>query len=267
VLVFAGSRGRSGAALLTARAACRAGAGLTTLAGPGSLNTVFSLGAPEVMTAALADVDGQLRFDEGHVRSLLDGKSAVVVGPGIGTHEDAEKLVRFLLANVDVPMLLDADALTCVARQPEILAGARASTVLTPHPGEMARLVAGDSASVQSDRVGGARRFAGDHNVVLVLKGARSVIATSDGCAWINPTGNAGMASGGMGDALSGIIGALLAQGVGAAEAARLGVYLHGAAADRVAADRGEIGLLASDVIDSVPATLRSLRQHDGGGT
>jgi NAD(P)H-hydrate epimerase len=266
VLVVAGSRGHSGAALLTARAACRAGAGLTTLAGPGSLNTIYSLGAPEVMTAPLADVDGEIRFDEGHVRSLLQGKSAVVVGPGIGIHEDAEKLVRFLLDNVEVPLLLDADALTCVARHPQVLAGARGTPVLTPHPGEMARLLAGDSASVQGDRVGHARRFASEHKLVLVLKGARSVIAAPDGEAWINPTGNAGMASGGMGDALSGIVGALLAQGLSAPQAARLGVYLHGAAADRVAEARGDVGLLASDVIEALPPTVRGLRRQREAG-
>src|SRR5579862_4866614 len=259
VLLIAGSRGHTGAALLAARAACRSGAGLTTLAGPTSLNAVFCGGAPEVMTAPLRDADGLLEFEEAALRTLLDGKTAVVVGPGMGTHAAAEKLVRFLLAEVPLPMVLDADALTCVARDLDILKTARARTVLTPHPGEMGRLLGAPTADVQVDRVGVAGSFAAAHHCVLVLKGAGSVIATADGSVAINSTGNPGMASGGMGDALSGILGGLLAQGLTPAAAACLGVYVHGKAADRVAATRGHIGVLASDVIDEVPATLNGL--------
>lgn len=264
VLAIAGSRGHTGAALMAAHAACRAGAGLTTLAGPASLNTVFSLGAPEVMTAPLADREGLVEFDEAAVRRLIEGKTAVVVGPGIGVHDGAAALVRFLLAEVALPMVVDADALTCIARKPAVLRAGRARAVLTPHPGEMARLLGSDAAAVQGDRVGTALRFAAKHGCVLLLKGARTVVAaperSADGSVWINPTGNPGMASGGMGDVLSGIIGALLAQGLRPAEAARLGAYVHGEVADRVAAERGPIGILASDVIDGLPAGLARLR-------
>jgi ADP-dependent NAD(P)H-hydrate dehydratase / NAD(P)H-hydrate epimerase len=260
VLIFAGSRGHTGAARLAAHAACRAGAGLTTLAGPASLNSILASGVPEAMTALLDDVDGLMRFDAAWVRALLDGKTAVVVGPGLGTHDDAATLVRFLLSEVALPMVVDADALTCIARDRAVLTGARAQAILTPHPGEMARLLGRDTATVQADRVNQARAFAAEHRCVLLLKGARSVIAAPDGSVWINPTGNPGMASGGMGDALSGILGALLAQGLPPAEAACLAVYLHGAVADHVAAARGEIGLLASDVIEGVPAGLARLR-------
>ena len=265
VLVIAGSRGRTGAARLAAHAACRTGAGLTTLAGPASLNDILAAGVPEVMTALLDDQDGSVRFNEGGLRRVLDGKTAVVVGPGIGVHEEAQKLVRFLLAEIALPMVVDADALTCVARDVGMLSTARAWAILTPHPGEMARLLGSDTAAVQADRVGTARRFAVEHGCVLVLKGARSVVAASDGTVWINPTGNPGMASGGMGDALSGILGALLAQGLSPEEAARLGVYLHGEVADAVARERGQIGLLASDVIDGVPAGLKRLRSERPG--
>jgi hydroxyethylthiazole kinase-like uncharacterized protein yjeF len=264
VLVIAGSRGHTGAARLAAHAACRAGAGLTTLAGPASLNTVFAVGVPEVMTAPLRDRDGFLEFDEPELRRLLETKSAVIVGPGIGTHGAAQQLVRFLLAEIALPMVVDADALTCLARDLSVLRQARARAILTPHPGEMARLLGTDSAAVQADRVATAREFAQRHGCVLVLKGARSVVAAGidDGSAnvWINPTGNPGMASGGMGDALSGILGALLAQGLAPADAACLGVYVHGAAADHAATARGPIGILASDVIDAVPAGLARLR-------
>ena len=260
VLIFAGSRGHTGAARLAAHAACRTGAGLTTLAGPASLNSIFASGVPEAMTALLDDVDGLMRFDEAWVRALLEGKTAVIVGPGLGTHDDAAKLIRFLLSEVALPMVVDADALTCIARDRSTLATARAHAILTPHPGEMARLLGSDTATVQADRVSTARAFAAEQRCVLLLKGARSVVAAADGSAWINPTGNPGMASGGMGDALSGILGALLAQGLSPAEAACLGVYLHGEIADCLAQTRGEIGLLASDVIEGVPAGLARLR-------
>jgi hydroxyethylthiazole kinase-like uncharacterized protein yjeF len=260
VLIFAGSRGHTGAARLAAHAACRAGAGLTTLAGPASLNAIFAAGVPEAMTALLDDVDGFVRFDEAQVRALLEGKTAIILGPGLGTHEDARKLVRFLLREVALPAVVDADALTCIAADGAALSGARAHAVLTPHPGEMARLLASATASIQADRVATARSYATHNGCVLVLKGARSVIAAPDGSVWINPTGNPGMASGGMGDALSGILGALLAQGLSPAEAACLGVYVHGEVADHVAALRGQIGLLASDVIEGVSAGLSRLR-------
>jgi NAD(P)H-hydrate epimerase len=259
VLVIAGSRGHTGAALLAAHAACRSGAGLTTLAGPASLNAVYCGGVPEVMTAPLHDVDGLLEFNEAEMRNLLHGKTAVIVGPGMGTHGAAETLVRFLLAEVALPMVIDADALTCLARDLSLLKGARAHALLTPHPGEMARLLACETAAVQADRVGMARSFAAAHGCVLVLKGARSVIAEPGGAVSINSTGNPGMASGGMGDALCGILGGLLAQGLTPADAACLGVYLHGEVADHVAATRGQVGLLASDVIGGIPTGLARL--------
>lgn len=268
VLVIAGSRGHTGAALMAAHSACRAGAGLTTLAGPASLNTVFSLGAPEVMTAPLADREGLVEFDEVALRRLVNGKTAVVVGPGIGIHDGAAALVRFLLGEVALPMVVDADALTCIAREPAMLRRGRVSPVLTPHPGEMARLLGSDPAVVQADRVGTAVRFATAHGCVLLLKGARTIIAAPergyDGSVWVNPTGNPGMASGGMGDVLSGIIGALLAQGLRPEEAACLGAYVHGEVADHAAVARGPIGILASDVIDGLPAGLARVRNAAG---
>lgn len=264
VLVLAGSRGHTGAALMAAHAAGRAGAGLTTLAGPASLNAIFSLGAPEVMTATLAERDGFVEFDETALRRLVEGKTAVVVGPGIGVHDGAAALVRFLLAEVGLPMVIDADALSCVAREPAMLGRGRACPVLTPHPGEMARLLASDTAAVQADRVGAAVRFATTHGCVLLLKGARTVVAapqpSAGGSVWINPTGNPGMASGGMGDVLSGVIGALLAQGLRPEGAACLGAYVHGEVADQAAVVRGPIGILASDVIDGLPAGLARVR-------
>jgi ADP-dependent NAD(P)H-hydrate dehydratase / NAD(P)H-hydrate epimerase len=261
LLIMAGSRGHTGAAQLASRAALRAGAGLVTLAGPASLNAILCGAAPEVMTGMLAERDDQLGFDEGQLSRLLEGKTAVVIGPGMGTHADAQRTVLWLLQHATVPVVADADALTCIAS----IAGPewprpKAGLILTPHPGEMARLNKTDTASVQADRVGVARAFARGRDCVLILKGARTVIADASGAAWINCSGNPGMAVGGMGDVLSGILGALLAQALEPSEAAQLGTYVHGAAADALVAERrSEFGLLASEVADRVPCVLGDL--------
>lgn len=265
VLVIAGSFGKTGAAQLVSRAAARVGAGLVTLVGPVSLYPIYAAGVLEAMTDALPDDGGRIRFDEMRLRDLVAGKTAVVIGPGIGTHDDARRVVNWLLLHAGVPIVLDADALTCITADLRALREARGPVLLTPHPGEMARLLGTNAAAIQADRVGNARRFAVAHRCILILKGARTVIASPSGWAWVSPTGNPGMASGGMGDALSGILGGLLGQRVAAAEAAQLGVYLHGMAADRVAAAGGEIGLLASDVIGEVRAALHVLREQLDG--
>jgi NAD(P)H-hydrate epimerase len=264
LLVVAGSFGKTGAAQLVTRAAQRVGAGLVTLVGPRSLYPIYAGGAVEAMTDALPDRDGRILFDPERLQELVAGKSAVAIGPGIGTHEEARQVVRWLLGNLTVPLVLDADALTCIAADTSSLSAAKAPTVLTPHPGEMARLLGADTAEVQSDRVGLARRFADSHRCVLILKGARTIVAEPSSHAWINPTGNPGLASGGTGDVLCGVVGGLLAQGLTASEAARLGVYLHGAAADRAALQGGEIGLVASDVIAGLRTELGALQGHLG---
>jgi NAD(P)H-hydrate epimerase len=246
---------------MAAHAACRAGAGLTTLAGPASLNTIFSLGIPEVMTAAIDDRNGLVCFDESRIASLLEGKRAAVVGPGLGVHADAKQIVRQVL-RTDVAAVIDADGLSCLVEDQSVLTSARARTVLTPHPGEMARLLGTDVGTVQRDRVAVARRFASAHRCVLILKGARSVIAAPDGRVWINPTGNAGMATGGMGDVLAGIVGGLLAQGLATAEAACLGTYLHGEVADVIAAKQGQLGMRATDVAEGLPMGFARLTRE-----
>lgn len=259
VLVIAGSFGKTGAAQLAARAAGRAGAGLVTLVAPASLYPIYAAGALEVMTETLPDDGGRIRFEPERLRALVEGKAALVIGPGLGTHTDAEHTVRWLLTETELPMVIDADAITVLARDSAVLRGARARALLTPHPGEMGRLVGGETRTVQADRAAVARRFATQHRCTLVLKGARSIIAAADGMLWVNPTGNPGMASGGMGDVLSGLLGGLLAQGLQPAEAACVGVYLHGAVAD-AAAEEGEIGLLASDLIAGLRQGLHALR-------
>ena len=255
VLVVAGSRGKSGAALLAAEAAARSGAGLTTLAVPASLQPVVEGHVREAMTAALPHDPSSAELGD-----LLAGRAAVVCGPGLGLTSDTRALVAAVVRGCTVPLVLDADGLNAVAGT-EVLRERQGPTVITPHPGEMARLLETDTAAVQADRVGAARGLAERWDVVVVLKGARTVIASPDGAVAISPTGNPGMASGGMGDALSGLLGALLGQGLGAFDAARLGVFAHGAAADAVAGRRGEAGLLARDVIEELPPTLAGLQR------
>jgi len=251
VLVIAGSRGKTGAALLAAEGVARAGAGLTTLAVPGALQPVFEGRVREVMTAALPEGDG--------LEALLAGRAAIVCGPGLGVTDATRGLVADVVRRATAPLVLDADGLNVVAGTP-LLRERPGPTVVTPHPGEMARLLGCDTAAVQADRPGAARRLASAAGVVVVLKGARTIVASPDGGAAISPTGNPGMASGGTGDVLAGVVGALLAQGLAPFDAAALGVFAHGAAGDAVAAERGEVGLLASDLLTALPPTLARLQ-------
>lgn len=263
VLVLAGAVGKSGAAAMCGRAALRSGAGLVTVASPGPALGPLLAATPELMTEPLLDADGGWAFSTAQstrILRLFDGKDAAVFGPGVGTSPTARRLTQWLIAHATVPLVIDADGLNCLAGQIGWLRTRRAPIVLTPHPGEMARLVGGSNADVQADRVGCARALAMDHGVVVVLKGSRTVVAAPDGTVSINSTGNPGMASGGMGDALAGILGSLLGQGLGAFEAAEVAVFWHGAAGDRVARRRGEAGLLASDLIDELPPTLATLQ-------
>lgn len=263
LLVIAGTRGKTGAAIMTCRAAMRVGAGLVTLAAPAALNDIFAASMVEVMTEPLG-APSEERLDaltDQDWNRLLEKKTSLVFGPGIGVSDACRSLLHWLLRNVEIPWVIDADGLNNLAGETGRLRNARVPPILTPHPGEMARLMGSDTESVNRDRVGAARSFAVGHRCYLALKGARTVIAAPDGGIAINPTGNPGMASGGMGDVLSGILGGLVAQGLGAEESLDLGVYLHGFAGDRVARDRGEMGMIATDVIEELPTAIKALRR------
>jgi NAD(P)H-hydrate epimerase len=261
VLVVAGSRGKTGAALLATEGAARAGAGLVTLAAAALLQPVLEGHVREAMTAALPDGrDGTAALGDGiALMRLLEARDAVVCGPGLGLNPDTRTLVATIARTARVPLVLDADALNAVAGT-GVLGERLGPTVLTPHPGEMARLLAITTAEVQADRVRVARQLASRDRVVVVLKGARTVVAAPDGRAGIVPTGNPAMASGGTGDVLAGIVGGLLAQGLDPFDAACLGTFAHGLAGDRVAVRQGEVGLLARDLLDELPATLATLQ-------
>lgn len=264
-LVIAGSRGKSGAVLLASRAALRMGAGLVTAAVPESIQPVVASGQAELMTEPIADRDGH--FDGTHapaaLKMLLEGKNALIVGPGIGVTDDTRRLVEWLISDASEPeraMLLDADALNALASLGcETLKRARGHVVLTPHPGEASRLLGVPTTAINADRVSAARRLAERTGATVLIKGARSVIASPDGDVYLNSTGNPGMSTPGMGDALSGMVGALLGQHLRPLDALALGVFLHGYAADRVASRIGSIGYLAGDVIDELPQTLEAL--------
>jgi len=184
----------------------------------------------------------------------------LALGPGISTQPQVQELLREIIPVVPVPLVIDADGITSLALQPEILKQCRSSVVLTPHPGEMARLAGITTEAVQADRIGVAKDFAATYGCIVVLKGSKTVISTPDGEVYINSTGNPGMASGGAGDVLTGMIGGLMAQGLPPLEAATWGVYLHGLAGDIAAHELGEIPLIAGDLIDYLPDALREVK-------
>ena len=263
LLVMAGSRGKTGAAVLACRGAMRVGTGLVTLAAPRGLNDILAGALVEPMTEPLGE-PGEDRWPPLGAtdwEGLSERKSAVLFGPGVGVGGAAQTTLETLLEHCRLPWLIDADGLNNLAADVSRLREARVPPVLTPHPGEMSRLAGMDTADVNGDRVGIARAFAAENRCYLVLKGARTVIATPDGRVSINPTGNSGMASGGMGDVLAGVVAGFLAQGVPPEDAVRLGVYLHGRTGDRVADERGGVGLIASDLVDELPRAIKELVQ------
>jgi NAD(P)H-hydrate epimerase len=263
VLVVAGSRGKLGAALLAAEGAARAGAGLTTLAVPASLQPLAEGRVPEVMTTGVADDGSGVAAppDDAEVAALIRGRTVVVCGPGLGQGGGPRAMVGALLETAAVPLVLDADGLNAIVGTP-LLQGRTAPTVLTPHPGEMARLIGGSTADVQADRLGVARRFAAANGVVVVLKGAGTVIAAPDGRCALSTSGNPGLASGGSGDVLAGVIGGLLAQGLAPFEAATFAAFVHGRAADAIVSRRGQVGLLARDLLAELPAAIAALQRE-----
>ena len=261
VFVIAGSTGFTGAAYLCSKAALRAGAGLVTLGIPESLNAIMETKLTCVMTLPLAQTSAGTLAKAAKTKILDFAKDydVIVIGPGLSQHPETQELVISLLQEVDLPIVLDADGLNAIAGKLHLLKGAKNSVVLTPHPGELARLMdLGSTADVQNDRVKIANEFIdttcqnGGKEVVLVLKGNGTIVINNDNM-YTNTTGNPGMASGGTGDVLSGIIAALMGQRFTAFEAAQLGGYIHGLAGDLAARAKGETSMIATDIIDCLP--------------
>ena len=267
VLVVAGSTGMTGAAALASEAALRVGTGLVTLAVPKQLNAILEGLLPEVMTLPLSETDtGSLAISA--TPTILEyaekTKSVLAIGPGLSQNPETVTLVHQLVREnqeqgLDLRMVIDADGLNALAHDRKIISLLGRETVLTPHPGEMARLANTPIPTLETDRIRTAQNFANKHSVTLVFKGAPTVTGTPNGDVWINSTGNPGMATGGMGDLLTGIIAGLLAQGVPSERAAALGVYIHGLAGDIASKKLGMHGLIASDVLKAVPEAIFSL--------
>lgn len=261
LLIVAGSVGKTGAAALAARAAMRAGAGLVTVATPASQQPIVAMLVLEAMTEPVPETAA--RSISSKARETLDrlaeARDAVAAGPGLGLDDDTQALARELARSLRRPLVLDADALTALAGHLDVLRGAPKPRCLTPHAGELARMLGRSIADVERDRIETARAFATAHGVYLVLKGAGTVIAEPGGAVYVNPTGNPGMASGGTGDVLTGIIGAFLARGLEPGTAVKTGVYLHGRAGDVAAGRVGEEALIASDVIAALPDAFASV--------
>jgi hydroxyethylthiazole kinase-like uncharacterized protein yjeF len=258
--IIAGSVGKTGAAALAARAALRIGTGLVTVATPSSVNDVLEAKLLEAMTMPLPETKARTLARSGldRVVAFIQARTAIAVGPGLSTHPETVELVQSLMKYLDRPSVLDADALNALAGRASLLTECKTPPILTPHPGEMARLeVDATTQSVNADRIGTARRFARERGVFVVLKGARTVIARPDGLVAICPTGNPGMATAGTGDVLTGMIVGLLAQRVPAWEAACAATYFHGSAGDLASQHLGQPGMLAGDLIAQIPYALQ----------
>jgi ADP-dependent NAD(P)H-hydrate dehydratase / NAD(P)H-hydrate epimerase len=260
VTIVAGSRGKTGASHLAGMGALRSGAGLVTVATPASVLPIVASMAPELMTEPLAEsADGMVAA--GAIERLLELRHDIIAcGPGLGRGPGVAEFVRALLDRATVPLVLDADAITVLADDPAGLVGREErDVIITPHAGEMARLIGSSIEEVQSSRIDVATEFATTHRAYVVLKGHRTLIATPDGRVFINPTGNAGMATGGTGDVLTGMIAAWVAQLLDAEAACRLAVFLHGSAGDLAEAEEGQVAMTATDVIAHLGGALTRL--------
>ncbi len=259
LVVLAGSEGKTGAATLTAEGGLRAGAGLVTAAVPTSLNDILEVKLTEAMTLPLPEASGARAFGRQSLEPLQEfmaDKTALALGPGLGTHLETAELVCNLVRHLPQPLVIDADGINCLSRDPDCLQEAAGPRILTPHPGEMARFLKTTPAEVQARRLEVAQEVAAQYGSFVVLKGAQTVVAAPDGRVSINPTGNPALASGGTGDVLTGLIGGYLAQRLNPWDAARLGVYLHGLAADYLAEQTTPQGLIAGDLLAVFPELL-----------
>ena len=259
VLIVAGSRGMSGAAVLCGRAALRAGAGLVYVAVPEAVWPVVAAADPCYLTVPLPqDEQGRVGNAREELLRAAAGKDVLALGPGLGRSDALADLTRAVLAETTVPLILDADGVNVFEGHADGLRGRAAPLVLTPHPGEFARLLGTTAAAVQADREGLAVRFATEHGVVLVLKGYHTLV-TDGRRLYRNDTGNPGLATGGTGDVLTGVLAALIGQGLAPFAAAQLGVHLHGVAGDLARDEVGEVSLIASDLLEYLPRVFRGL--------
>ena len=261
VLVIAGSAGYTGAAYLASQAAALSGSGLVTLAVGRSILPILAVKLTEVMVKPFIETkDWSLSFlAEKEIIGFSEKCSAIAIGPGISRNIETQALVRSLISKLSKPIVLDADGINACVGHLDIIKQSKAKLVLTPHHGEMARLLGQDIGDIEKNRKDVAQKFANEYNTVLVLKGHQTIVAGPAGGFYVNDTGNAGMATGGTGDVLTGMIASFIGQGIEPFTAAALGVYFHGAAGDAAVQEKGAISLLATDLLNKIPEVLKVL--------
>jgi len=261
LFILAGSFGKTGAAIMAGKSALKIGAGLVTIGTPESCLPIIARSMMELMTEPLPETEKKTLSEEAleKVLTLLENKDAILIGPGITTHPSTSNLLFKLLEKIDKPMVIDADGLNIIASNPDILRNLKNNIVLTPHPGEFARLLKTTTKEILKNKIEYAREFAIKYNIYLVLKGYRTLIATPQGNVFVNPTGNPGMATAGSGDVLSGILGGLIVQQNNFLEAILAAVYVHGLSGDIASQKIGERSLVAGDLIKYLPRAIKSL--------
>ena len=266
VLILAGSPMYTGAAYLCAMGALRSGAGLVTLGVPRSLQNIYQVKLSEAMTLGLPETEYGTLSPDGYqeIMRFMERVDSIALGPGLTQNADTARLIKNIVTSSHKPIVIDADGVNIVAGEMLVLRKAKVPLIMTPHPGEMARLLHTSVKSVQNDRWKITRALADKYGVTLVLKGAHSIIAGKDKKIYINSTGNPGMASGGMGDVLTGMIAGLLGQGLGLLNSAKLGVFVHGKAGDMAVEERGEYGVLAADLLEKIPYAIKSISTSQG---
>jgi len=258
VLVIAGSPGMTGAAYLASQGALLSGSGLVTCGVPQSLNAIMEVKLTEVMTLALPETQEGTISAKAKVKILdfAEKCDVIAIGPGLGRNKDIQTLINDLLEAVEIPVVLDADGINALEGRMEILTKREARTVITPHPGEMSRLMGKSAGIVQSNREEFAKSIAEVTGSVVCLKGHRTVVASPEGNTYINETGNSGMASGGTGDVLTGMIASFIGQGVGDYSAAVCAAYLHGLSGDIASEKKGQFSMIATDLLEYLPEAL-----------
>lgn len=261
LLIMAGSLGKTGAAVMAGKSALKIGAGLVTIAAPKSCVPIIASSCEEIMTYPVEETD-ECTFSEKSFEKILEfskDKDVCVIGPGISTNPSTCSLVLKLLEKIEIPVVFDADGLNCLSSKVGVLKKRKNTTVLTPHPGEMGRILKLNPKKILDNRVSLVRDYCLQNKLYLVLKGWRTLIGTNDGKVYVNPTGNPGMATAGSGDVLSGMIGGILAQGEDVSDALIKAVYLHGLSGDLAVKKLGEKSLIAGDIIDYIPEAIKKI--------
>jgi hydroxyethylthiazole kinase-like uncharacterized protein yjeF len=268
VLIIGGSRGKSGAPSMASMSALRVGAGLVTCAVPATILPLVAANTPELMTESLDETTtgalSRTALLEAVVSPILEHKNVVALGPGLGRDPETVACIKDFIRGCSLPLVIDADGLNAFEGENNLLNGAERPLVLTPHPGEMARLTGHSVREIEANRIEVAREFAREHRLILVLKGWRTLISDGDGRLWVNTTGNPGLAKGGSGDVLTGMIAGLIAQYPNQVlDAVRAAVYLHGLAADCALNRQTERTMLATDVVAALPQAFRRIERRD----